>query len=1551
MYEGYYGRVFLSSESNLPDLPSLKRIISNIEKVARIFYYDYMIWVYHIGTYSIFYLNKTDTLNFAVIIVHIIMFFIHLRVYYTTARNVRNTRLIKYWYPCFLLILMMALFKYLSFYIRYSVIRFPLERSLGVSLDESKLFRLLLRIGDSSKYDNLQNEFLQEILLLGLTILTLVSLSKKSRDKYIHKKKESNVYARMLISGALNAADSGLSGISNKSLIIDRKLNELLISAPKDEKNLHSSVLLDTPLLEKVMQDDNSFEEEIEEPEYFAHPDKLYPSKNVNLVYIELIWLLGRALTFTVTVALLSSEPTTADCVFIASDLLYFNILFWNIASTFKLFNVESFISNQLKYFRLSFVKLLDFNNAFDNDLPPIEHMAIYCYRDNRHFIKQLAIAIRREINRATTYVNIMKLLVLIYLIMNYFLNDLISVNSRQVNIYSSEGLKRAGILALVLADMFILKNYIVGDSSLKMQRPDALGKFMLMLETKLEYLSAFSSVKYRDYKIRINSLSIPELSLAFKTRFSQSKNSIEIMRINVTEYLLWRTKKESSLRKLLMKKKNFVQAFNNYQQLETDDMEQLNPADFCFDNLKSISKNRIEKLISSNDNDDKEDKKIRIIQSEGISKLHKFLFIHRNVHKLSYCQLVKGGHNLMRRLVLIPLLYSAFTYQNPLNIFVLIPAYFYISKKQDTIEGDIYIFMPIFSLVFALMFSYRLVYPYLVKLLPWMSFKQPLVENLAYLSCFIPVIAVSLCLTLYLVYFVAVQLFINRKRLKTLYFYFGDEKSAANKLFIKFRSWKRSSLFWVTGVIQFIILKCHELYLLLVFLLNIYDKSKVNIFLLLGTITMSLFQYLEGYRNKSLKDKTPRQISKFTKILVIVIFTLNLLFNLVITLSVLERVSYLGNFISFIIPYITFESGMSSFGLVAFLTLLLMDLLLSKPYIEDISSYDIKKRLKAHLIALNEAYSINEQKIFERVKLMCKMNRLKEIEQIFWDNELNLQNINFDFKYWHRDFTTSIKNSILKLRKIHLTPKTQKKYALSHFIYSRLVGMTSEHLFDDTICSLLKVFSKNSFLMKNHALDIEDFYSGRIYIYSEYLAQIDQFFHRLKRKSEDENNLYNKVFSEEIRNEKVKEEAEPMVKDDLLQSYNSLDLDEYEDIGLDSSYSVSNESLALSNENNGIQNLNFSNLKVSWAVFQKSALFLSSNAAKRLSKVEEIEEEHIPSENLIEASNILLERLTNDSERKFSITSEMKNVDSFECAFGDMRVIFYDVSNNFINETNGYVTLKLMVILTLVYRSIITNLEMVASIIIIFMQVINGALENVIVLGIVFFLILAESSRGNARWWRVLYIIIMAKCTIKFMAFLFMKDLRNSSKDFSIINPLNPMIVIFGTLNYQSDIFCLLLIFVLLQVLSIRGFSERKAMSFEDPGTAISRLLLSRSLNRVFDDPTKHIMCQNNIENEFIMKNTEMAESLGKKSTKRVFYKLDFIKQRIQGTVLQEYFRKEFIKNLKIYTKRVRNDIFWASEENIDSFQWRNFSVYVFIKLIDFRQDSKEPIWIQFVI
>ena len=113
-------------------------------------------------------------------------------------------------------------------------------------------------------------------------------------------------------------------------------------------------------------------------------------------------------------------------------------------------------------------------------------------------------------------------------------------------------------------------------------------------------------------------------------------------------------------------------------------------------------------------------------------------------------------------------------------------------------------------------------------------------------------------------------------------------------------------------------------------------------------------------------------------------IFVLNIKFNLIIIFVFF--VKYLGSWGDTIKKWIEVKEGMFAFGFVGLMTLLLQDFMQSKMYLDNVNILRKKQKLRSRFVGLSEAYRVNESKIYNRVILISKMNRLAEIEEMFWN-------------------------------------------------------------------------------------------------------------------------------------------------------------------------------------------------------------------------------------------------------------------------------------------------------------------------------------------------------------------------------------------------------------------------------------------------------------------------------------------------------------------------------------------------------------------------------------
>lgn len=228
----------------------------------------------------------------------------------------------------------------------------------------------------------------------------------------------------------------------------------------------------------------------------------------------------------------------------------------------------------------------------------------------------------------------------------------------------------------------------------------------------------------------------------------------------------------------ILRKRQQYITALKHYEDsINPTQYKTLNEKDFYFDKMENLEIEMIE--AKKEKTKSKRIPKIRFIMSEGVTKMCKFLFVHRNKHKLSFCNFMTGLHNSMRRVILVPLLYSSFTIQNPINILTLLPCIYYSFRSHHHIEDDLKIFMPIFSFIFGVIFSFEQLKKndFFKTLLSSLSNKKYEKSGLSFFSGFLLVVAIAFGIRVYMLYFVSFRLFIIRKKFKTLYFYFGSSQ------------------------------------------------------------------------------------------------------------------------------------------------------------------------------------------------------------------------------------------------------------------------------------------------------------------------------------------------------------------------------------------------------------------------------------------------------------------------------------------------------------------------------------------------------------------------------------------------------------------------------------------------------------------------------------------------------------------------------------------------------------------------------------------------------
>lgn len=454
-------------------------------------------------------------------------------------------------------------------------------------------------------------------------------------------------------------------------------------------------------------------------------------------------------------------------------------------------------------------------------------------------------------------------------------------------------------------------------------------------------------------------------------------------------------------------------------------------------------------------------------------------------------------------------------------------------------------------------------------------------------------------------------------------------------------------------------------------------------------------------------------------------------------------------------------SESLFSFLAVMILNFVISDFTSSKDYVEDKTTLTSKNELKMRCSALLESYNKNEEVIFERVKLISKLSQLDAIEKKYWANINSLKKLDFDFNYWHEEIQNHIQIKQAELTKRYFSGFDRFKMKLYESIYRFCHSRTTSIFMEDFLYILLQIFAKNKFLMRGGKVNIEDYYGGDFSKYEAVFSDISNFYHGLKNKETLPSNTYKNKYSE------------------FLKKYTNRTKEK-----------------------------------------QPAEAIKKENTSQK-----EVEYEKKDEDDLRLGANLLFSIL--NQERKASDNSYLDS-EVMICNFGSQRVEFFNLKNNITKRSRGLQKLSLRLIVRLITELLLSRLELIVSFLIIFIQIYKGGIENFFILGIIFFLILIETHHGSSKWWNLIFYIYLVKCTIVYIVHNFNKQFANGKISFDshvLVFFSTIMEVFMGTPMYEFDAVCMLSVFILNQVLKLRGYSEKYLIEYEDPGSCIARV------------------------------------------------------------------------------------------------------------------------------
>jgi hypothetical protein len=440
----------------------------------------------------------------------------------------------------------------------------------------------------------------------------------------------------------------------------------------------------------------------------------------------------------------------------------------------------------------------------------------------------------------------------------------------------------------------------------------------------------------------------------------------------------------------------------------------------------------------------------------------------------------------------------------------------------------------------------------------------------------------------------------------------------------------------------------------------------------------------------------------------------------------------------------------------------LLNDLVKSRDYKETGRQLGVRQDIEKKFLALFQTYTENESVILHRVNLISKLSELNDIEKNFWKNINSWKKLEFDSNYWHHSLDDTLKIKIKELKKTTLDRWTKFRSNVAEFIYEYCHKRTSNALFEDSIYVIMDVVNKNRTVLQEEILNFEEFFHGDLTKFKNVYNEISSFYHYLRNKAASPNSIY-------------KEKYDAFVKQ---------------------------------------KDKHFGNYRPS--------KFGIRNVGRRETYVKVTNKDP---NSLKKAADLLTQFVLDGTCGKVAgdnpTTLSLINSEKMVCDFGEYRFYFHTLSEKLLSQSQGYQKIKFSSLVQLLLKFFIARIEFIVAFFIILTQVYKGGLENLVILGIIFFGILIETHLGHAKLWSVIYFIYLVKTTISY-------QMQSSS---SLINEdalfYKILLMVVGTHDYIIDSLTTLAVFSLIQVLKSRGFSDNFLITFEDVGTALARVNL----------------------------------------------------------------------------------------------------------------------------
>ena len=851
---------------------------------------------------------------------------------------------------------------------------------------------------------------------------------------------------------------------------------------------------------------------------------------------------------------------------------------------------------------------------------------------------------------------------------------------------------------------------------------------------------------------------------------------------------------------------------------------------------------------------------------SERTDITDKLLFVHHNKYKLYMVKIITAGLYNINRLALMWIAYNIIKSASYFN-FLLLAACVYRTRKPVHIvieKGFVFYiwFCGYFICNWVILRNNELsestsklrvlvVLQHLFKLSQ--KNKSP---NFMLLGCF-AVISFGYALALWLIKFTFTDLFVVRRNYSDSFHLMTVDKY----LVINYKAWKEGLYSSTNILFKVIHTMLVEIYTSSIFLLCIFMSGQ-NSFVSVVLYTAFCIAFVENLK----KFKIVEQVKIHNGHQMIIRKSVITIEYIVWSLILMNQLKMVFDLSSDLFPDSIPEHGI----LVLWICMSVKDWAHTEAFYKTRQQLKEESNIKTKFSALCATYKYNNAKLFDRICAFKGKRRLDEMSKnLVMENDIQSVKIFPDYNKSQLEFR--LDQIYQGLQKEYIKGIKLYKHKLMCFIYGFLIRKTNLFRQQDLFLLYEYVLDKNQRILEDtKELDLKLYFNGDFRQF-EKVYKDSQFFYELYReRDEAKMQVYNEQMSAMVYS--------------LNLNMGRKKKTGYEDNAQD--------------------------------IYQMNKYIWEKSETNKEGKDDMFDDTQKVKGDLKKASQVLFQEIGAKNAQKFGLASfenlkmDLRKKGFIVCKFGKQKIVLYNIKTNVVMETSGFNILIPKKILLMCLSAIASNLEIWCILTSIFFMTFYGGVTNIAILGVIFFCILPEEKLGHSQWWRVTYLLCLAKLVLKL----------------TLVNKSPELIqLLLGSSTIFADVTMMILVNVVLYNQKKLGFSQKHFIELESPAAAMVRLVANRKL----EDLTEQVVEEKLRAIEGLT--NYLRATLKDQLSQENYWNLKFTCTRaLVGAYMEiQNYKEKAFKTGVLLAKRIRDDIFKCTEENLSNFFFRNFSLY----------------------